>query len=97
MDEVGEYIQDKIANTIKQSIKETDKLIFEYMKKKNLTVEDLNEKVAFQSIPYGVEGEGVPIVRYWYKDELILSIKQRVYQKSPLEIKAEIVIEKGDW
>ena len=97
MDEVGKYIQDKITDTIKQSVKETDRLILEYMKKKNLTVDDLQGNVAVQSIPYGVEGEGVPIVRYWYKDELILLMKLRIYQKSPLEIKAEMVMEKGDW
>lgn len=97
MDELVKYIQDKIANITKQSVKETDRLILEYMKKKNLTVDDLQGNVAVQNIPYGIEGEGFPIVRYWYKGELILSMKQRIYQTSALEVKAEMVIEKGDW
>lgn len=97
MYEVGKYIQDRIADIIKQSVKETDRLILEYMKKKSLTVDDLQGNVAVQNLPYGVEGEGLPIVRYWYKGELILSMKQRICQKSPLEIKAGIVIEKGNW
>lgn len=97
MDEVVEHIQDKIANVLKQSEKGIDRLILEYMKKKNLTVDDLQGNVVVQNLPYGVEGEGFPIVRYWYKDELILSTKLRIYQKNPLEIKAEMVTEKGDW
>ena len=97
MEGVDKYIQDKVNDVCNQSVKEADRLFLEYMKKKSLTVDDLQGNVAVQNIPYGVEGEGLSIVRYWYKNELILSMKQRIYQKSPLETRAEMVIEKGDW
>ena len=97
MNEVGEYIHDKVADACKQSVKEADRLFLEYMKKKGLTIADLEGNVAVQNLPFGVEENDCGVLRYWYKGELILSMKQRIYQVNPLEIKAEMVIEKGDW
>ena len=97
MDEVGKYIHDKVADAYKQSVKEADRLLLEYMKKKGLTIADLEGNVAVQNLPFGIEGDDCASLRYWYKGELILSMKQRIYQVSPLEVKAEMVIDKGDW
>ncbi len=97
MNEVGEYIHDKLSKACLNCASEADRLLLEYMKKKGLTIADLEGNVAVQNHPFGVEENDGAVLRYWYKGELILSMKQRIYQVSPLEIKAEMVIEKGDW
>ncbi len=97
MYEVGEYIHDKLSKTCQNGASEADRLLLEYMKKKGLTIEDLEGNVAVQNHFFRVEENDCAVLRYWYKGELILSMKQRIYQVSPLEIKAEMVIEKGDW
>ncbi len=97
MYEVGEYIHDKLSKAYQNSASEANRLLLEYMKKKGLTIADLEGNVAVQYHPFGVEKDDCAVLRYWYKGELILSMKQRIYQVSPLEIKAEMVIEKGDW
>lgn len=97
MNEVGEYIHDKLSKACQNCASEADRLLLEYMKKKCLSIADLEGNVAVQTLPFGVEENDGAVLRYWYKCELILSMKQRIYQKSPLEVKAEMVIEKGDW
>ena len=97
MYEVGEYIHDKLSKACQNCASEADRLLLEYMKKKGLTIADLEGNVAVQNLPFGVEKDDCAVLRYWYKGELILSMKQRIYQVSPLETKAEMVIEKGDW
>lgn len=97
MDEVGEYIHDKLSKACQNCASEADRLLLEYMKKKGLTIADLEGNVTVQNLPFGIEENDGAVLRYWYKGELILSMKQRIYQKSPFEVKAEMVIEKGDW
>ena len=97
MNEVGEYIHDKLSKACQNSVSEADRLLLEYMKKKSLTIADLEGNVAVQNHPFGVEENDGAVLRYWYKGELILSMKQRIYQVSLLETRAEMVIEKGDW
>ena len=98
MNEVGEYIQSKIAYVCKQSVKEADRVILEYMAKRKLTLADLQDNVVMkqeQDDPWDV---GVTLKRtYWYKGELMFSIKQRYDITQPLIARAEMVIEKGDW
>ena len=97
MYEVGEYIHDKLSKACQNCASEADRLLLEYMKKKGLTIDDLDGNIAIQNHPFGVEENDGAVLRYWYKGELILSMKQRIYQAGALEVKAEIVIEKGDW
>ena len=97
MNEIGEYIHDKLSKACQNCAKEADNLLLEYMKKKGLTIADLDGNIAVQNLPFGVEEDDCAVRRYWYKGELILSMKQRIYQVSQLETKAEMVIEKGDW
>ena len=97
MNEVGEYIHNKLSKAFQSCGKEADKVLLEYMKKKRLTIADLGVHFAIQNHSFGVEGDDCAVLRYWYKGELILSMKQRIYQTSPLEVKAEVLIEKGDW
>ena len=98
MNEVGEYIQDKIADVCKQSVKEADKVILEYMAKRNLTFADLQGNVVMQQEQDDPWDVGVTLKRtYWYKGELMLSIKQKYDITQPLIARAEMVIEKGDW
>ena len=97
MNEVGEYIHNKLSKAWQNCVSEADRLLLEYMKKKSLTIADLDGNIAVQNHPFGVEEDDCVVRRYWYKGELILSMKQKIYQVSPLEIRAEMVIEKGDW
>ena len=96
--EVGEYINNKNFGVCKQSVKEADRLILEYMQKRNLTIEDLQENVFMQQEPNDAWDETVTLKRtYWYKGELIFCIKQKYDIKQPLIARAEMVIEKGNW
>ena len=98
MYEVGEYIQSKIADVCKQSVKEADKVILEYMAKRNLTLADLQDNVVMQQEQDDPWDVVVTLKRtYWYKGELIFCIKQGYDITQPLIARAEMVIEKGDW
>lgn len=98
MNEIGKYIQSKIADVCKQSVKEADRVILEYMAKRNLTLADLQDNVVMQQEQNDPWDVGVTLKRtYWYKGELIFLIKQRYDITQPLITRAEMVIEKGDW
>ena len=98
MNEIGEYIQSKIADVCKQSVKEADRVILEYMAKRNLTLADLQDNVVMQQEQQDPWDVGVTLKRtYWYKGELMFSIKQRYDITQPLIARAEMIIEKGDW
>ena len=98
MKEIGEYIQSKIADVCKQSVKEADRVILEYMAKRNLTLADLQDNVVMQQEQQDPWEVGVTLKRtYWYKGELMFSIKQKYDIRQPLIARAEMVIEKGDW
>lgn len=96
MNEIGEYVQEKISDVCRQYVKETDRLILEYMEKKGLTFDDLNGNIVVkrQNIPWEPD---VINTKYWYKDELIFSVDQKYDIKQPLIVKGEAIIEKGDW
>lgn len=98
MYEVGEYIQSKIADVCKQNVKEADRVILEYMAKRNLTLADLQDNVVMQQEQADSWDVGVTLkITYWYKGELIFCIKQRYDITQPLIARAEMVIKKGDW
>lgn len=98
MKEIGEYIQSKIADVCKQSVKEADRVILEYMAKRNLTLADLQDNVVMQQEQQDPWDVGVTLKRtYWYKGELMFCIKQRYDITQPLIARAEMVIDKGDW
>ncbi len=98
MYEVGESIQSKIADVCKQSVKEADRVILEYMAKRNLTLADLQDNVVMQQEQDDPWDVGVTLKRtYWYKGELIFCIKQKYDIRQPLIARVEMVIEKGDW
>ena len=94
---VENEIQTKVAEACITSAKEADKLLLEYMKKRNLTIADLQEHIMMKqeqdfSIPTDIK-----IISYWYKCELILSVIQTFDFKSPSVARCELQIKKGDW
>lgn len=99
MNEIVEYIQDKVTDITKQTAKETDRLILEYMQKRNLTIDDLKGNVAMQREESNDPWEqGVTVkTTYWYKGDLMITVTQKIDVTKPLETKAEMIIEKGDW
>ena len=94
---MNEEMQLKLAEAHKNITKLADKLILEYMQKKGLTIEDLQGNVFMQNYPYGLNGDNNVTLAYWYKDELILSVKQKFDLTQPTITRCEMVIEKGKW
>ena len=92
-----EEMQLKLAEAHNNIAKLADKLILEYMQKKGLTIEDLQVNVLMQNYPYGLNGDKSGTLAYWYKDELILSVKHKFDLKQPTIARCEMVIEKGIW
>ena len=66
------------------------------MQKKGLTIDDLQGNVAMQNYPYGMNGDDTVTLAYWYKDELILKVKQKIDITQPLVTRCVMSIEKGD-
>ena len=89
-------IHEQLAEIARKSVKEGDRLLLEYMKKRNLTFADLEGNVAMQNTPVGRELNYNKLT-YWYKGELIFSITQRFDLTCPFIVRAEARIEKGDW
>lgn len=89
-------IHEQLAEIARKSVKEGDRLLLEYMKKRNLTFADLEGNVAMQNTPVGRELNYNKLT-YWYKGELIFSITQRFDLTQPFIVRAEARIEKGDW
>jgi hypothetical protein len=90
-------LQTKIAEACKNSTKEADKLLLEYMHKRNLTIEDLQEHIMMkQEQDFSITTD-IKITSYWYKCELILSVIQTFDFKSPSVARCELQIKKGDW
>lgn len=90
-------IYEQLAEISKRSVKEGDRLLLEYMKKRGLTFADLEGNVAIQNHSYGVIDDNVAKITYWYKGELIFSITQKFDLTRPFVVRAEARIEKGDW
>ena len=97
MNDIAEHLHEQLSKACQNCASEANKVLLEYMAKKGLTIADLEGNFAVQNHPFGVEENDGAVLRYWYKGELILSMKQRIYQTGALEVKAEMVIEKGDW
>lgn len=91
-------IQKEVSNVLHNQTKEADKIILEFMKKKGLTVDDLKGNVVMQQEPSDPWDTFVTNKRtYWYKGELILSVKQKFDITQPMITRAEMIIEKGEW
>lgn len=90
-------IHEQLAEIARKSVKEGDRLLLEYMKKRNLTFADLEGNVAMQNHSYGVIDGNTAKLTYWYKGELIFSITQKFDLTHPFVVRAEARIEKGDW
>lgn len=93
-----EKVYEVMEKQLNKQKKEADRIILEYMNKKGLTLEDLQGNVLMQQEPNDA-GDVLGTLKrsYWYKGELIFSIKQRVDITQPLIARAEIIIEKGNW
>jgi hypothetical protein len=94
---VENEIQTKVAVACKTSTKEADKLLLEYMQKRNLTIEDLQGHIMMKEEQDFSITTDIKITSYWYKSELILSVIQTFEFKSPSVARSELQIKKGDW
>ena len=94
---VENEIQTKVAEVCKNSTKEADRLLLEYMQKRNLTIEDLQGHIIMrQEQDFNIMTD-TKITSYWYKCELILSVIQMFDFKSPSVARCELQIKKGNW
>ena len=78
------------------TIKEADKIIIEYMRKRGLTLNDLQGNIVMQNVPFQDLEINTTKLNYWYKDELILSVKTELNYKE-LAVTCNYTIKKGDW
>ena len=91
-------IQKEISNVLHSQTKEADRIILEFMQKKGLTLDDLQGNVVMQQEPNDPWDTLVTNkITYWYKGELILSVKQKFDITLPLIARCEMIIEKGGW
>lgn len=81
----------------KSNLKEVDRLLLEYMKKRNLSFEDLQDYIIMRVEQDFNIMSNIMITSYWYKFELILSVIQTFDFESPFIAKSELNIKKGDW
>lgn len=89
-------IHEQLAEIAKESVKEGDRLLLEYMKKRGLTFADLEGNVTIQNVPIDSEFNCNKLTCR-YKSELIFSIIQRFAMTQPFIMRAEARIEKGNW
>ena len=90
-------IQTKVAEACITSTKEADRLLLEYMQKRNLTIEDLQGHIIMrQEQDFNIMSD-IKMTSYWYKSELILSVVQKFDFESPSVARCELQIKKGDW
>lgn len=81
----------------KSNLKEVDRLLLEYMKKRNLSFEDLQEHMMMREERDFNDIPELKVTSYWYKCELILSVIQTFDFKSPFIARSKLKIKKGDW
>jgi hypothetical protein len=90
----------EIENALKEisqnTTKEADRIIIEYMRKRGLTLNDLQGNVVMQNVPPRDLEINTIQLNYWYKDELILSVKTELNYKE-LAVTCNYTIKKGDW
>lgn len=98
MYEIDNYIHDKIAAVYKAGMSEVDKILLDYMKKKGLSIDDLQGNVVKR------EEENTELyepykhrIAYWYQDDFIFSITDKFDATQPLATTVTVVVEKGDW
>ena len=94
---LSEYIQNKVTEVCKNTMKEADRILLEYMQKKGLTLDDLQGNVVMQNVPCTDLEINTTQLNYWYKGELILSVKQKFDITQPLIARSEMIIAKGEW
>lgn len=88
-------IREAVSLLAEQTVSQTDKLLLEYMKKRNITLEELNGNLIMQRVP--CDEICAHKVSYCYKGELIFSLTSKSYFSSKYEVKEELLIEKGNW
>lgn len=90
-------IKKAVSEITSKTSKEADKLILEYMKKRNLTLDDLKGNIAMQNVPILDLEINTTKLNYYYKDELILSVMQKFDFEQPTITRCELIIKKGNW
>ena len=94
---IDNYIHDKIAAVYKEGMSEVDKIILEYMKKKGLTIDDLQGNVVKQEEGNtGLYKLSEHRITYWYQGDLIFTITNKLDMTQPLTVTATVNVEKGD-
>lgn len=88
-------IKEAVSLLAEQTVSQTDKLLLEYMNKRNITLEELNGNLIMQRVP--CDEICASKVSYWYKGELIFSLTSKSYISSQFASKEEFIIEKGNW
>ena len=94
---VENEIQTKIAEACKNITKEADRLLLEYMQKRNLTIEDLQGHIMMKEERDFNDMPEIKITSYWYKSGLILSVIHKFDFESPFVARCDLQIKKGDW
>ena len=88
-------IREAVSLLATQTVSQTDKLLLEYMEKRNITLEELNGNLVMQRVP--CDEICATKVSYWYKGELIFSLTSKTCITSQFASKEEFTIEKGNW
>lgn len=88
-------IKEAVSLLAEQTVSQTDKLLLEYMKKRNITLEELNGNLVMQRVP--CDEMLATKVSYWYKGELIFSLTSKSFISSQFASREEFIIEKGNW
>ena len=88
-------IREAVSLLAEQTVSQTDKLFLEYMKKRNITLEELNGNLVMQRVP--CNEICVTKVSYCYKGELIFSLTSKSCITSQFASKEEFTIKKGNW
>ena len=89
-------IENALREISQNTTKEADKIIIEYMRKRGLTLNDLQGNVVMQNVPLQGLEINTTQLNYWYKGELILSVKTEFNYKE-LAVTCNYTIKKGDW
>lgn len=88
-------IREAVSLLAEQTVSQTDKLLLEYMEKRNITLEELNGNLVMQRVP--CDEILASKVSYGYKGELIFSLMSKTSLTSQFASKEEFIIEKGNW
>ena len=88
-------IREAVSLLADQTISQTDRLLLEYMEKRNITLEELNKNLIMQRVP--CDEILATKVSYGYKGELIFSLTSKSILSSQFASKEEFIIEKGNW